>query len=290
MPNYKVILLGATLALGLNGATWAQSEATAATPEVTADTVVATVNGEKVTIGNLIASLDALDDRDKQLADDVLFKGLTERLIQQIAVGRSVETLSKSVELKLENQRRSLIASEIVDGLASKIIVDDAAIQAAYDARFSEFTPAKEYNASHILVMTEDEAKAIIADLEAGADFAEQAKEKSTGPSGPSGGNLGWFTADKMVPDFQAAVEKLDVGAISAPVQTQFGWHVIKLNDTRIPSAPKLDDVKAQLQTELFREQLFAQIEAMLSSADIVREDVTGIDPAVLRDLSLIGK
>ena len=110
--------------------------------------------------------------------------------------------------------------------------------------------PKEEYKARHILVKTEDEAKEIIKSLKDGADFEKLAKEKSIGPSGPNGGDLGWFTATTMVPEFADAVAKLKKGDITdQPVKTQFGWHVIKLEDTRKVDPPSFDSMKDKLRS-----------------------------------------
>ncbi len=140
----------------------------------------------------------------------------------------------------------------------------DEVLQAAYDEKFADAEPTKEFNASHILVETEDEAKTLVTELEGGADFAELAKEKSTGPSGPNGGELGWFGAGMMVKEFEDVVMGMEVGAVSAPVQTQFGWHVIRLNETRMKDAPPLADVREELADEV-QQQI---IEETLTNAD----------------------
>jgi peptidyl-prolyl cis-trans isomerase C len=148
--------------------------------------------------------------------------------------------------------------------------------------------PAQEYNAAHILVGTEEEALAIKADLDGGADFATTAKEKSTGPSGPNGGSLGWFGQGAMVPSFEAAVVGLDVGAVSAPVQTNFGWHLIILNETRNGSAPTLDKVRPELEDEIRQAAMAEVIDALTEKADIDQTGAEGIDPSILSDLSVV--
>lgn len=256
--------------------------------DVTADTVLATVSGIDITVGHVIAALGGLEPEEQGYPNDVLLEGLTERLIQQAAISASQTEISKATQLKLDNERHALVASDAVQAMSIGIDVGEEDVQAAYDARFGNFKPDTEYDASHILVQTEDEAKALVALLEGGADFAELAKEKSTGPSGPNGGNLGWFARGQMVEAFQDAVETLEVGAVSAPVETQFGWHVIKLNETRVPETPTFEQMANELQTEVFRQKLFAEIGKVIDSAEIERLDLTKIDPAVLRDTSLI--
>ena len=164
----------------------------------------------------------------------------------------------------------------------------DDALQKAYVEAYGDAEPESEYNASHILVETEDEAKALVEALEGGADFAELAKEKSTGPSGPRGGLLGWFGKGAMVPSFEEAVIALEPGAISAPVQTQFGWHVIILNETRVKDAPPLDSVRGELMESLQRAAIEARVAELENGAEVTRKSAEDIDPDVLNDLSLL--
>jgi len=255
--------------------------------ETTADTVVATVNGTDITIGDMIVMRDSLPDQYQNLPDDVLFKGLLEQAIQQTALAQTVKTPSREIELRQVMQRRTLTAAVAIDKVVATAVTDQA-LQAAYDAQFANAEPTREYNASHILVATEDEAKAVISELEGGADFADLAKEKSTGPSGPNGGSLGWFSKGMMVQPFEEAVVAMEVGQISAPVQTQFGWHVIKLNETRIKDAPTLDDMRTELTDKLRQAAVDNAVKELAAAADIARPDVSTIDPAILRDLSLV--
>ena len=195
-----------------------------------ANTVVATVNGKSITLGHMIVARAILPEQYQQLPNEVLFEGILKQLVEQTLLAGAFDgTLPKRIPISLENEQRSLIAGETLEVVLSQALSEDA-VKAAYDAQFADAEPSKEYNASHILVETEGEALAIQADVDGGADFATVAKEKSTGPSGPNGGSLGWFGKGAMVPSFEAAVVGLEVGAVSAPVQTQFGWHVIILN------------------------------------------------------------
>ncbi len=285
MAYCKTFLGAAALSLVLSLPTFAQE--TAMEP-ATADTVVAVVGEVEVTVGHLIAMRLSLTEQQQQLPDQVIFEGLLERVIQQRAISQSVETLDKKTTLMLENERSALISSEQVAALADTIEVTEAELQAAYDEQFAEFVPLKEYNSSHILVATEEEALEIISELEAGADFAEMARLKSTGPSGVNGGELGWQGPGRLVPPFEEAALALEPGQISAPVQTQFGWHIIKLNDTRLPEAPSLESVSGELENAIWERKLRAEIAAMVEAADVERPDVSRIDPAILKDVSLI--
>ena len=193
------------------------------------------------------------------------------------------------VRLALENERRALMAAEHMDVVLADAVTEDA-VAAAYEKTYAGAAPEREFDASHILIETEDEAKALVTDLDGGADFAELAKEKSTGPSGPRGGALGWFGTGQMVPEFENAVKDMEVGAVSAPIKTQFGWHVIKLNDTRSEDAPKLEDVRADLEQQVRMETVDAYIAKLTEGATISKTPATDIDTSKLSDLSLLEK
>ena len=160
--------------------------------DMTAETVVASVNGSDITLGQLVMLRSQLPEQYQQLADDVVFNGLIEQLVNQQLLGDTLEVEPKRVGIAIANEVRSLRAGEVVNTFTGAP-VDEADLQAAYDARFADIVPEAEYNASHILVETEEEAIEIRTMIDDGADFAETAVEKSTGPSGPSGGELGWF-------------------------------------------------------------------------------------------------
>ena len=147
---------------------------------------------------------------------------------------------------------------------------------------------ATSVRARHILVETEDEAKAIIAELDKGADFETLAKEKSTGPSGPAGGDLGYFSRGRMVPEFEEAAFALDVGAYTEePVQTQFGWHVIQLNETRIKEAPTLEEVRDELRAKVEQDVVKAHIDGLVENANVDRSGSEAIDPKLLSNMDL---
>ncbi|KIC49832.1 peptidylprolyl isomerase [Tateyamaria sp. ANG-S1] len=253
-----------------------------------ADTVVATVNGTDITVGHMIVARASLPQQFQQLPNDVLFSGILEQLINQTLLAQSFDgDLPKRTLLQIENETRSLTAGEELETLFQEKLTDEA-IQAAYEAKYEGVTPQEEYNASHILVETEEEAKAIKAELDGGADFAATAREKSTGPSGPNGGQLGWFGAGAMVPSFEAAVISLEVGEVSDPVQTQFGWHVIILNETRVPDAPKLDDVREELLAEVRDAAVEEYVASLTANAQIDQSGAADLDPEILSDLGLV--
>ena len=254
------------------------------------DQVVATVNGTDITMGHMIVVRSGLPDQYRNLPHDVLFKGILDQVIQQtILAAQAGSDTPDRVRLALENERRALMAAEHMDVVLADAVTEDA-VAAAYEKTYAGAAPEREFDASHILVETKDEAKALVTELDGGADFVELAKEKSTGPSGPRGGALGWFGTGQMVPEFENAVKDMEVGAVSAPIKTQFGWHVIKLNDTRSKDAPKLEDVHADLEQQVRMETVDAYITKLTEGATISKTPATDIDMSKLSDLSLLEK
>ena len=253
-----------------------------------ADQVVASVIGTDITVVHIIVARATLPQQFQELPDEVLFNGILEQLVQQTLLAQSFDSeLPKRAQLSLENETRSLTAGESLEELFTTVLTPTA-LQAAYETRIENEEAAEEYNASHILVETEEAALAVKEEIEGGAEFAAVAREKSTGPSGPNGGQLGWFGAGAMVPSFEAAVIALEVGEVSAPVQTQFGWHVIILNETRVQERPTLEDVRAELEDGLRSTALEARIEELTAEAEIDQTGAEGIDPAIIKDLTLV--
>jgi peptidyl-prolyl cis-trans isomerase C len=262
-------------------------EATGAAP--TAATVVATVNGTEITLGHMIALRDTLPAQYQTLTDDVLYKGILDQLIQQTALQQSVaDQITKRDELTLENQQRGYLSGIALQKVVATAVTDDT-IQAAYDLRIKDLAPATEYKASHILVATEELAKDLKTQIDAGTDFAELAKTNSTDGSAANGGDLGWFGLGMMVKPFEDAVLTLKPGEVSAPIQTDFGWHLVKLTETRPAEAPTLDDLRAELAAEIETKALQDHIQAVTDAATVTRPGES-IDPAVLKDQTLLDK
>ncbi|MEE9387824.1 MAG: peptidylprolyl isomerase [Paracoccaceae bacterium] len=259
----------------------------ASAQDVTSDTIVATVNGTDITIGHMIVLRENLPEQYKNLEDTVLFDGILEQVIQQTVLAQTIDAPALAVALQLENERRALLAGAAMGELLISAASQDA-ISAAYQEQYVSAEPNPEYNASHILVKTEAEALALVTELEAGADFASLAAEHSTGPSGPNGGKLGWFGPGMMVPAFEEAVTKLEAGDVSQPVQTQFGWHVIILNEFRLESPPALDEVRADIVEEIQQKAVTVVVESLMDKAEIIRPDLSEIDPAILRNTGLV--
>lgn len=291
----KSLVAGAAVALAFLGAAlplFAQEAAAPATvpaADLSADTVVATVNGTDITLGHMIVLRQSLPEQYQSLPDDVLFAGILDQLVQQTVLEQSVAaTVGKRDTLALENERRSYLSGLALQK-ATVGAVTDASLQAAYDARFKDAPPQTEYNASHILVDSEDKAKELKAQIDGGADFAELARKNSTDGAAASGGNLGWFGLGMMVKPFEDAVVGMKPGEVAGPIQTQFGWHIIKLNETRPAKVPTLDELRADLSSEIERNAMEKQVADLTAKATVTRADA-GIDPAVLKDLTLLDK
>lgn len=264
--------------------------ASAVQAEPSADTVVASVNGTEITVGHMILVRESLPEQYRNLPNEQLFDGILEQLIQQTLLADLIgDNDSREIRLTLENDRRLMKASQAVEELSAQAIGEDE-IAASYDDRYADADMGMEYDASHILVETEEAAVNLIDKLQAGADFVELAKEFSTGPSGPGGGALGWFGLGMMVPPFEAAVVAMEKGAISSPVKTDFGWHVIKLNDTRAISAPALDQVRGEIIAELQRMAIERRIDELRQQATINRTPVDDIGVEVISQSELMSE
>lgn len=258
--------------------------------EPSADTVVASVNGTEITVGHMILVRESLPEQYRNLPNEQLFDGILEQLIQQTLLADLIgDNDSREIRLTLENDRRLMKASQAVEELSAQAIGEDE-IAASYDDRYADADMGMEYDASHILVETEEAAVNLIDKLQAGADFVELAKEFSTGPSGPGGGALGWFGLGMMVPPFEAAVVAMEKGTISSPVKTDFGWHVIKLNDTRAISAPALDEVRGEIIAELQRIAIERRIDELRQQATISRTPVEDIGVEVISQSELMSE
>jgi len=245
----------------------------------TAETVLATVGGVNITLGDVIVTRDGLPDQYKALPDDVLFKGILDQLVQQEALMQSLgDKLTKKDTLAIADQRRNYLSNVALSaGIASA--VTDEAVQKAYDAKYKDAPAALEYHASHILVDTEEKAKDLMAQINEGAVFADLAKANSSDGSAANGGDLGWFGLGAMVKPFEDAV-------VAAK---DFGWHLILVTETRNAAPPALADVHDELAAGVQKEAIAAFIKSVTDKADIKREETT-IDPALIKDLTLLDK
>ncbi|MCB1354347.1 MAG: peptidylprolyl isomerase [Rhodobacteraceae bacterium] len=266
------------------------ADATEAAANYDATTVLATVNGTEITLGHLILLRSRLPQQFQQIPADVLFPNLLNQMIDQTLLADTESTSQDDdpldIRLLLENERRGSLANLAVQGIISEPL-DEAAVQAAYDEQFADFEPEPEYRAAHILVDSEDKAKELLAQINDGADFAEVAKENSTDGSAAQGGELGWFGLGRMVPEFEEAVVAMKPGDVAGPVQTQFGWHLIKLEETRDSTAPTLEEVRPQIEDQIRQQQVQDAIAELRDGAEIDTPD-TGVPPSALDDEGLV--
>jgi peptidyl-prolyl cis-trans isomerase C len=224
-----------------------------------------------------------------QLPDDVLFEGILDQLVQQQVLADGFGEAPARVDYAITNERRSLLAGEEINRITMTTVTEEA-VKAAYDAKFADSAPSTEYNASHLLVETEEEALAAKARIDAGEDFATVAKEVSTGPTGPNGGNLGWFGAGQMVPEFEEAVKAMSPGEVSEPVKTQFGWHVVTLLETRNAEAPALEDVQQEIFAEVQEAAIQARLVELKDAAEITLPEPDAFDPTLISNIDLLGE
>lgn len=240
----------------------------------------ATVNGKPIK-QSLVDSIvkDALANGAKD--DDKLKTTIVTQLINNELLIQEAQKAGTDKQpdfvAKQELVNRELLANTYLQDYIKKNPIDDKTLQAEYD-KFKAQMGDKEFKASHILVKTEQEAKDIIAQLAKGGDFAKIAKDKSLDPgSKEKGGDLGWFPPAAMVKPFSDAVTKLQKGLYTtAPVQTQYGWHVIKLEDTRDAQPPAFDKVKDDLRKNMQKQQLQKLIADLRTKAKIVDNSSSG--------------
>lgn len=239
-----------------------------------AENAVATVNGKPIKqsiydyiVKDATARGQKVDDNVREIIINKLVSSeLVYQEAQRTGLDKQADFLAKE-----ELARRELLVNAFLQEYVKKNPISEADTKAAYE-QYKKELGEKEYSARHILVSTEAEAKDLIAQLGKGGDFAKLAKEKSKDPgSKEKGGDLGWFSLGGMVKPFSDAVARLQKGGVSTePVQTQFGWHVIKLEDTRSTQAPAYDKVKDGLQKQLQQRQLEKLLTDLRTKAKIV--------------------
>ena len=255
--------------------------------DVTADTVVATVGDTEITMGEIIVARQQLPQQYAQFPADVLFDGLIDQLIQQQLLADALGDTPARIEYTLNNERRALKAADVITQIAETAITE-ADVQAAYDARFEDAEDIPEFNAAHLLVETEEEAVAAKARIDEGAAFADVAREVSTGPTGPNGGNLGWFGMGAMVPTFEEAVMALEVGGVTDPFETQFGWHVATLLETRMQERPTLEQLAPQIAQELQELAVTTRLEELAAAATVTEPEEGQFDPELINAVDLL--
>ncbi len=241
-------------------------------PEGEDDPIVARVNGEEIRRSAVFALAGTLPQQFQSQIMQV-YPLLVQRLVDfklANAAGRA-DGLAEDEEVK---KRMAELEDRVIREVWIERAVDEGMTEEALRTRYTAYLaanpPVTEQNARHILLKTEDEAREIIGKLDGGADFAGTATEHSTGPSGPRGGDLGYFTDDQMVPEFTAAANALQPGEYTKdPVETQFGWHVIKVEDRRDVAQPSFEDIEPQLRQDFARENVDTVLQGLRDKAEI---------------------
>jgi len=239
--------------------------------------VVGTMDGKPITRQDLDLTLTDLQDQLGQVPPEGRDAAALTALIDIRALAEKAEEAgldeTEDFRSRLEFMRqRALHNAYFRTEVLDKITDED--VRARYDKEIAATSPENEVRARHILLASQEEAKAVIAELDNGADFDTLAKEKSTGPSGPNGGDLGYFARGSMVPEFEEAAFALEVGKYTEePVQTQFGWHVIKVEDKRAAQPPAFAQVEGQIRSVLVRERYFELLTELRGQADVEISD-----------------
>lgn len=238
------------------------------TAQVDSGKIIATINGQPLYEENLKVIQSSLP---KPMPEQHLIERMIE--LRLLASAARKEGLDKEIKTKaqIQNAVDNQLANDYLSNYLDKLKVTDAELQPEYDQFVKGYPKTTQYKAAHILVKTKEEAEAIIKQLDSGTPFDQLAEEKSQDPgSAKQGGELGWFDADQMVPEFSAAVEKLKKGEITQqPVKSQFGWHIIKLEDTRPSKPPTFSELKPQLETQYRRAAIEKLIKELRSKAEI---------------------
>lgn len=250
-----------------------------------ADGVAATVNGDKILVKDVDKAIEVLGVKGPQadqVKPEVLNQIINEKLIEEAIVkakiGESQEYNKRLEVLKLQLQRQVFLEEQIKDKIGDK------QVRAEYEKFAKQNKGKAEIRARHILVPSEAEALQVIKDLDGGADFAELAKKRSSDPSSQRGGDLGYFLKEEMVPEFSKEAFGLKTGSYSkAPVKTQFGFHVIKVEEKREREVPKFEQVAEAIRQQLGNQALQQMIEGLRAKADI-KTFIGGEAPAPAKD------
>jgi peptidyl-prolyl cis-trans isomerase C len=225
----------------------------------------------------VLAKVNGVEIRqsDVALAEEELGPSLAQmidlRIVAKAAEDKKVEN-SEDFKRRMSFTRSRLLMDSLL-ATEGKAATTDDAMKKVYEEASKQITGEQEVHARHILVETEDEAKAIKAELDKGGDFAELAKKKSKDPGASDGGDLGFFTKEQMVPEFSAVAFTLEPGKISDPVKSQFGWHIIKVEEKRSRKAPDFEQVKAQIETYVTRKAQADYVGKLREAAKIERMD-----------------
>jgi peptidyl-prolyl cis-trans isomerase C len=270
--HHLTLALGLTaLISGCDQIPLGSKQDTSAAPVSDTSAVVATVNGTPITEQGLAVYQQQRhsrrpNDPTGQDRDAVLEELINLELARQAGVEQGLDQ-KPDIALQIDQQRRAVIAAAAIQHQLQVNPVSDEELKKLYDDNVGD---GKEYKARHILVEDQQKASDLIVELDEGADFSELAKQHSTGPSGKTGGELGWFSASQMVKPFSDALAGMEKGTYTKePVQTQFGWHVIILDDSRESTVPSFEQVKPQLKMMAQNQRVQDYVASLRSKATI---------------------
>ena len=245
--------------------------------------IVANVNNEDISLETMIHAMNELPPEIQSQPFMSYYEDLLERVIDIKLFAQEGKKMKLNEEPSVRAAIDFVIEKVLMQAYLSKYVqenIKEENLKASYNNFIADETSREEIKASHILMDTESEAIDVINMLNDGDDFAELAKNKSTGPSGPSGGDLGWFKRGQMVPPFEKAAFSLNKNEITQrPVQTQFGWHVIKIFDKRIPEAPSYESMKNKLIQDLERKIVSKKIQDLRNDALIEKLSSSELEP-----------
>lgn len=248
-----------------------------------ADPVVAKVDGAEIRQSDIDTAAEELGSSLQQMdpatrRDNILSFLIDMKIVAKAAADKKVAD-SEDFKKKLAFARDRLLMDQLLAN-EGKTATTPENMKKVYEEAAKQITAEPEVRARHILVETEDEAKQVAEELKKGADFAELAKKKSKDPGASDGGDLGYFTKDQMVPEFSKVAFETEAGKISAPVKSQFGWHVIKVEDKRNRQAPDFEQVKAQIETYVTRKAQADYVAKLREAAKVERVEAKPADPA----------
>ncbi len=249
-------------------------------PDPGRDPVVATVDGDDIRLSEVIDTRSQLPLQYQSMPIEAMFPGLVERLIDMRLVAREARANGLAddpdVRRELAQIENQIISRVFLTRRIDAMITEDV-VQSRYDEHIAALPPDEEVSARHILLETEEDALAVIVRLQDGADFVELAAEESIGPSADRGGDIGYFGRDNVVPEFADAAFALEPGQISeAPVESEFGWHVIKVDDRRPIAPPTLEEMREQLVTEISQQLIAELIDGLRDAATVERFNMDG--------------
>jgi peptidyl-prolyl cis-trans isomerase C len=269
----RIVSLMVVFTAVLAPCSWLVDDAVA--QDVLDEGVVASVNGKEITkIAVEIIAAQMQNDAD----DNVSRSSIVDQLVDLAILSQAAESDSlhqdPAIIEAVKLQYEQTLANAFIGILSNSIEVTDAEIREEYEMQVSNIEPT-EFNARHILLNTEDEAIKVIEQLEAGSEFSDLAIEFSTDSSAESGGDLGWTSLESYIPEFKKAVESMEVGAQSTePFETEFGWHVVKLLDTRGPPPPKYQDVKSELKGAIINRKVNDRVRELRAKSIVIVRDL----------------